>query len=44
MAQGVESLAALWQVLAALAITVAAVSMVLTETGRYLGDGEEGRG
>ncbi len=35
-AQGVESLAALWQVLAALAITAAAVSMVLTETGRYL--------
>ncbi len=34
--QGVESLAALWRDLAALAITVAAVSMVLTETGRYL--------
>ncbi len=34
--QGVESLAALWHDLSALAITVAAVSMVLTETGRYL--------
>ena len=34
--QGMESLAALWQVLSSLAITVAAVSMVLTETGRYL--------
>ena len=36
VAQGVESLEALWQVLAALAVTAAAVSMVLTETGRYL--------
>ena len=36
VAQGVESLAALWQVLASLAITAAAVSMVLTETERYL--------
>ena len=36
VAQGVESLAALWHDLSALAITVAAVSMVLTETGRYV--------
>ena len=36
VAQGVESVAALWHDLSALAITVAAVSMVLTETGRYL--------
>ena len=34
--QGVESVAALWHDLSALAITVAAVSMVLTETGRYV--------
>ncbi len=34
--QGVESVAALWHDLSALAITAAAVSMVLTETGRYL--------
>ena len=36
VAQGVESVAALWHDLSALAITVAAVSMVLTETGRYV--------
>ncbi len=36
VAQGVASLAALWHDLSALAITVAAVSMVLTETGRYV--------
>ena len=34
--RGVESVAALWQVLALLAITAAAVSLVVTETGRYL--------
>ena len=34
--QGVASLAALCHDLAALAITVAAVSMVITETGRYV--------
>ena len=34
--QGVESLAAPWHDLAALAITAAALSMVVTETGRYL--------
>ncbi len=36
VAQGVESPAALWRDLASLAITAAAVSMVVTETGRYL--------
>ena len=36
VAQGVESVAALWRDLAALAITAAAVSMVVTETGRYV--------
>ena len=36
VAQGVESVAALWHDLSALAITVAAASMALTETGRYL--------
>ncbi len=36
VAQGVDNPAALWQVLASLAITAAAVSMVVTETGRYL--------
>ncbi len=36
VAQGVESVAAPWHDLSALAITVAAVSMVLTETGRYV--------
>ena len=36
VAQGVASVAALWHDLSALAITVAAVSMVLTETGRYV--------
>ncbi len=35
--QGAETVAALWQVLAPLAITAAAVSLVVTETGRYLG-------
>ncbi len=34
--QGVESASALWHDLSALAITVAAGSMVVTETGRYL--------
>ena len=34
--QGVESPAALWHDLAALAVTAAALSMVVTETGRYL--------
>ncbi len=33
--QGVESLAALWHDLSSLAITAAALSMVVTETGRY---------
>ena len=36
VAQGVDNPAALWQVLASLAITAAALSMVVTETGRYL--------
>ena len=36
IARGVESVAALWQVLAPLAITAAAVSLVVTEVGRYL--------
>ena len=36
VAQGVESVAVLWRDLAALAITAAAVSMVVTETGRYV--------
>ena len=36
VAQGVESVAALWRDLASLAVTAAAVSMVLTETGRYV--------
>ena len=36
VAQGVESVAALWRDLASLAITAAAVSMVVTETGRYV--------
>ncbi len=36
VAQGVAAVAALWHDLSALAITVAAVSMVLTETGRYV--------
>ncbi len=36
VAQGVESVTALSHDLSALAITVAAVSMVLTETGRYV--------
>ena len=36
IARGVESLVVLWQVLASLAITAAAVSLVVTETGRYL--------
>ena len=34
--QGVASAAALWDALSSLAITVAAGSMVITETGRYL--------
>ena len=34
--QGVESLAALWRDLSSLAITAAALSMVVTETGRYV--------
>ena len=34
--QGVESLAALWRDLSSLAITAAALSMVVTETGRYM--------
>ena len=34
--QGVETVAALWQVLASLAIAAAAVSLVVTEVGRYL--------
>ncbi len=36
VAQGVESLVVLWYDLAALALTVAALSMVITETGRYV--------
>ena len=36
VAQGVASAAALWDALSSLAITVAAGSMVITETGRYL--------
>ena len=36
VAQGVESVAALWRDLASLAVTAAAVSMVVTETGRYV--------
>ena len=36
VAQGVDNPAALWQVLASLAIMAAALSMVVTETGRYL--------
>ena len=36
IARGMESVAALWQVLAPLAITAAAVSLVVTEVGRYL--------
>ena len=36
VAQGVESVAALWHDLSSLAVTAAAVSMVITETGRYL--------
>ncbi len=35
-AQGVESLVVLWYDLAALALTAAALSMVITETGRYV--------
>ena len=34
--QGVESPAALWHDLSALAVTAAALSMVVTETGRYV--------
>ena len=34
--QGVASLAALWHDLSALAVTAAALSMVVTETGRYV--------
>ena len=34
--KGVESLAALWRDLSSLAITAAALSMVVTETGRYV--------
>ena len=34
--QGVESPSALWHDLSALAVTAAALSMVMTETGRYL--------
>ena len=36
VAQGVESVAALWRDLASLAVTAAALSMVVTETGRYV--------
>ena len=36
VAQGVESPAALWHDLSALAVTAAALSMVVTETGRYV--------
>ena len=36
VAQGVASVAALWRDLASLAVTAAAVSMVVTETGRYV--------
>ena len=36
VAQGAESVLALWQDLSSLAITAAALSMVMTETGRYL--------
>ena len=35
VARGVESPAALWHDLSALAVTAAALSMVVTETGRY---------
>ena len=34
--QGVEGLAALWHDLSSLAVTAAALSMVVTETGRYV--------
>ena len=36
VAQGAESVSALWHDLSSLAITAAALSMVATETGRYL--------
>ena len=36
MLQGAESVSALWHDLSSLAITAAALSMVATETGRYL--------
>ena len=36
VAQGVESPAVLWHDLSALAVTAAALSMVVTETGRYV--------
>ena len=36
VAQGTESVSALWHDLSSLAITAAALSMVITETGRYL--------
>ena len=36
VAQGAESVPALWHDLSSLAITAAALSMVVTETGRYL--------
>ena len=36
VAQGMESLAALWYDLSSLAVSAAALSMVITETGRYL--------